>query len=343
MENKRKYVKNAKTDILIMPNKFLQVIFLLTSFISSCNINVTGVKNDDQIEDSLRNEIYKIGEKVYADLLKNNMEYALSISSPKYEESFAQMNEALQNMQVTSPGEIEKIAEFLLSTDQPGKIQKVSSIFEGEKFYYLIQPEGEMTYAYLFAIPNNTANGKNLISLVLNKKGDEWELIRMNIGSLLYDGKTAIDIYDTANKLYQKGQIIPAITYSQLALTLMNPSNGSFIYDKQDEITEFVRSIESELPEYYAFPFEVSELTSLPQMAGYKTQVVKGIIYPEVSYYSNIDIGSKTAINDENLSVHKIIESIYPGISTISDSIFYVVGNSSDPKNPIAIHRASKH
>lgn len=318
--------------------KISLLVIIIIVFQVSCRNNNEVVLQDNEISDELIDSIDVITTRIYSELQNNNLDYAISISNEECKKATIDMQKELaKRAPIIEGGNHRVINDFYIKNERYKRRDVVTGIMEELEYKYYFYPTGQATFIRLLSVPGTNKSEKMLISTVFNKNDNQWELINLNIGPFVLNDKTGIDYYELAIEKYKENQPVPANNYMQICQTLIKPAGRHLIYDRERSIDSFLKILHKKLNELDTFPIVIESIHSMPELEGVSTGVIHGYLCPEISYVSK-----SNSIVKENDSVHNVIEQYFKGITSISDSIRYIIGTSPNDPNPRVINKSTK-
>ncbi len=202
----------------------------------------------------------------------------------------------------------------------------------GEKTSPVVSPTSPvfLTYVTLTAgvpkyvsIMESKGEPKDLAAVFIYEQiGADWFLNTFQIGTIRIGGKTAVDWFNEAKLIHQKGHMLPAFLRLAVAQQFLRPV--SFIHYKiENEIKELASQCRTELEKHsYPIPLDTDPITKLINIA---PRYYKGEIIPAAKYLSLIPLTDEDKIKAEAKKMVPKLEALFPGFSLQSKNVAFQV------------------
>jgi len=161
-----------------------------------------------------------------------------------------------------------------------------------------------------------------ILCFVYMKVKGAWQLYSFHCGIYRVSGGTAVQWYEEALRMYDKGWDVPAMQRMQLVQSFLRPA--PFIqYDKEAEITAFMKKGMEQTWKKYKFPLKATWVKGMPMIYGLDIQFVKGRLVPVVIYVTKHPISKAIELQDEVDAITSKIGKVIPGIDKAGGEIGY--------------------
>lgn len=319
----------------------MKTLLLLTILIvfglQSCNFGTTGNWKDENIEQSLKNEIEALDKKVLEAVTTNNVELLKSIMSDKLLEksgdNLSQLIEQASNVITTTDYNI--LNQFQAKNSTTGIGNTIISGVDGLNDYIIhYQALNEEMFISLL-IPESGLD-KFIVTNIYGKYPDGWKLNILQFGQYKVNGKTATELYSEAKIEYENGYLMDAANNMFLSSKVANPANNFWKYQKENEMKEFYEKVMKEINSKYKFPMTLEAIDSKPQILSIYPQGTADGYFPMIEYLTNMDLKDTVQTKAEYKKVHSEIVKAFNGIGKNKDYIFYkAFSEMPDGKRPV--------
>lgn len=305
--------------------KHIFFLIVITAFgLQSCNVGTTGSWKDENIEQSLKNEIQSLDKKVFEAVTTNNSNLIKSIMSDKLLEksgdNIDQLLEQASNMITTKDYKI--LNQFQAKNSTTGIGNTLLSGVSGLNDYVIhYQALNEEMFISLL-IPKNGLD-EFIVTNIYGKYPDGWKLNILQFGQYKVNGQTAPELYIKAKKEYESGYLMDAANNMFLSSRVANPANNFWQYQNEDEMKQFYETVMSEAKAKYKFPVTMDAIKTNPQIINIFPQGMQDGYFPMVEYLTNIDLKDTVSTKKENNLIHKSIGQAFKGLDKDKKFIFY--------------------
>lgn len=161
-----------------------------------------------------------------------------------------------------------------------------------------------------------------ILCFVYLKVKNNWQLFSFHCGLYRVAGKTAVQWYEEAVQMYDKGWEVPAMQRMQLVQTFIRPA-PFMQYSKEAEMRDFLDKGIDQTWKEYKFPFKATWVKGMPKIYGLDMQFIKGRLVPVVIYVTKYPLNNGVSIQDEADAITSKIGKLIPGIDKTSGEIAY--------------------
>jgi hypothetical protein len=172
-----------------------------------------------------------------------------------------------------------------------------------------------------FFVPKSIPN-KYMISAVYCKFNYGWKLTRLEVSPYTYNGKTAPELFEEAQKMYDKKYLLDALNDIQLAQTCANPYEG-WQYQDESGMGDFHSKVIQEINKKYVYPFTLTQVPTRPRIFSISSQTTPEGVFPLVYYKSTVKLSDAAGLKKENDNIKKVIGKLIPGIDQDKKYVYY--------------------
>lgn len=203
----------------------------------------------------------------------------------------------------------------------------INTEVKGINAHKLIYPaDGEEMYIVFYMPQRKDLPNKQMITAVYAKLSYGWKLTFLELQPYTLNGKTAPELFKSAQQHYANHHLIDAVNNTTLAITCLNPS-GIWKYDKDDEVRQFYYKVLNEAAKIYKFPTVITQVSTRPGIIGFFNKTTAEGNFPIVSYLTKIKLRDTAAVRNENLQIRKAIGTLMPGLDKNNKYIYYMAYN----------------
>jgi hypothetical protein len=313
--------------IKIKNTKMKQLLFLLiitTIGIQSCKVGTTGTWKDENIDQSLKNEIQTLDKKVLEAVTTNNTDLIRSIMSEKLLEKSSndidQLIEQIGNVIKTTDYNI--LNQYQTKNSTTGIGNTVLSGVSGLNDYVIsYQALNEEMFISLLI----TKNGLDefIVTNIYGRYPDGWKLNILQFGMYKVNGQTAPELYMKAKKQYENGYLLDAVNNMFLSSRVVNPATEFWQYQIEDEIKEFYDKVMTEINSKYKFPLTLETIETKPQILSIYPQGTVDGYFPMIEYLTTLDLKDTVKTKAEYEKIHMEMVNTFNGIDKDKEFIFY--------------------
>jgi|TARA_B110000091_G_scaffold142360_1_gene152085 hypothetical protein len=305
--------------------KNLILLTILTAFgLQSCNVGTTGTWKDDNIEQSLKNEIRTLDKKVLEAVTTKNSELLKSIMSDKLldksGDNIDQLIEQAGNVITTANYKI--LNQFQAKNSTTGIGNTVLSGVSGLNDY-IVHYQALNEEMFISILIPKSGLDEFMVTNIYGKYPDGWKLNILQFGQYKINGQTAPELYSKANEEFDKGYLADAANTMFLCSQVANPANKFWQYQKEDEMKALQETIMKSVNAEYSFPLTLEKIDSKPKILTIYPKGTQEGYFPMVEYVTNIDLKDTTATKAENDQIHELIGQTFSGIDKNKKYIFY--------------------
>ncbi len=279
---------------------------------------------DGEIASDIRNAIHAINNTLCRSMQDNrpgvmmNMFVEEGRNDPNLEASVRSTYEQLGQLAKGTP--FNMFHEYLIDVKGAGVAMVTLPGDNGNKFNMSVEGGKGSIFVSLLT---SSGNFKDLVlCFVYLKTKEGWQLFNFNCGVYKVDGKSPIQWYEEARKMYDKGWIVPAMQMMQLVKSFVRPA--PFIaYDKEKEMFDFFKAGGTEAAKRYKFPFKAAWVKNAPVICGLDIEFVQNKLAPVVIYVTKYPLARGVPIQEEVDAINSKIEKVIPGITQMTDLVVY--------------------
>jgi hypothetical protein len=165
---------------------------------------------------------------------------------------------------------------------------------------------------------------KSMLTAIYEKYDYGWKLRDLTLNPYTTAGKTAPELYKTAQERYSKGYLIDAVNLMSLAQTCYAPAD-SWQYLGSADMIKFSHNLLAEANA--KFPYVLEQVKTRPEIISIFNQKTSAGPTPMVYYLSKVNIKDTVAIKQENDEIKKVIGTVMPGIDKDKKYLLYAAFN----------------
>lgn len=305
--------------------KNLILLTILIAFgLQSCNVGTTGSWKDENIEQSLKNEIESLDKKVVEAVTTKNTDLLKSIMSDKLlEKSVDNIDQLIeQASSVITTTDYKVLNQFQAKNSTTGIgntiISGVSELND-----YVIHYQALNEEMFISLLISKSGRDEFIVTNIYGKYPDGWKLNILQFGQYKVNGQTAPELYSEAKSEYENGYLMDAANSMFLSSRVANPANKFWQYQKEDEMKEFYDKAMTEINSKYKFPMTLEAIESKPQILTIYPLGMADGYFPMIEYLTNLDLVDTVSTKAEFENIHVEIAKTFKGIDKDKDYIFY--------------------
>ncbi|RXQ91508.1 hypothetical protein EO244_12215 [Ancylomarina salipaludis] len=305
--------------------KQLFILFILATLgFQSCNVGTSGTWKDENIDQSLKNEIETLDKIVLEAITTNNVTLLKSIMSDKLlEKSGSNIKDLIKQVNgIIMTTEYDLLNQFHVKNSKTGIGNTVVSGLGGQDDYIIHYEALNKEMFISILIPENKLD-KLSITNIYGKYHDGWKLNILQFGQYIIAGKTATQLYAEAKIYYDKKHLVDAANSMFLSSQVAHPANKFWQYQNEDEMKEFYKTIMAEVKSQYTFPLTIGTIESKPQILNIFPLRTQEGYFHMVEYLTKIDLKDTTLTKEENDKIHQSIGQIFKGLDKDKKYLLY--------------------
>lgn len=285
--------------------------------ISGCGFGggTTQTYKNDEINPSLKSSFKELRDKVVSAIKANDSEAIIKLGNKDIRKDSDKVKQLLEQFSKTL-----KDDSFIVKDEYYSKLNKVgeyrfvipSSLSKDEEDRYVLQIDGISDEIYVPLLISNKTGAKYMVAPIFGKENNNWVLAGLHIGQFSCQDLNAIQLYNEAKKLENKGYLLPAVLYADLATKVLRPAIF-FQYEKESDVQKYRDKIISEIQKKYKFPMITEIISSKPEIFNIDViNVEQGGLTPSVNYKS-IKMNDVEGLKVEAEELTSFIEQKFPG------------------------------
>lgn len=319
-----------------MKNLFILILFIAFG-LQSCNVGTTGTWKDENIQQSLKNEIKTLDKKVIEAVTTKNVDLLKSIMSDKLLEksgnNIDQLIEQAGNVITTTDYKI--LNQFQAKNSTTGIGNTIISGVSGQNDYIIHYQALNKEMFISLLIPKNGLD-EFIVTNIYGKYPEGWKLNILQFGQYKVNGQTAPELYSKAKDEYENGYLMDAANNMFLSSRVANPANNFWQYQKENEMKKFYEKVMTEINSEYKFPMTIEAIDSKPQILTIYPQGTADGYFPMIEYLTSLDLKDTIQTKAEYEKIHSEIVKAFNGIEKDKDYIFYkAFSEMPDGKTPV--------
>lgn len=304
--------------------KLLIGIVGLSILLQGCNVGASGSWKDENIQQSLKQEIRQLDETVIKSIITNDVELFKSLMSSKLLEQSGRniSNLVTQANSVIRSNNYEILHQFHVKNSSTGIGNTVMSGVGGEHDF-VIRYQALNHDMFISLVVPESSHDHVLVTNIYGKYPEGWKLNIVQFGQYTVDGKTATELYSDAIKLYEQGYLMDAANSMFLSSQVTNPANQFWAYKNEEKMKNFYEKVIFELKSTYSFPIELDEISTKPEILNVYPQRIDEGYFPMVEYLTNIELSDTVKTKQENEQIQATIGQIFKGLDKNKKYVFY--------------------
>ncbi len=204
--------------------------------------------------------------------------------------------------------------EYEVRDRKTGEFTEVRNDKKGYTFSY--SAPGHTSYVSImqFKMGNDTGALASIYAL----EGTTWKLDAVDAFLIAADGKTPVEMYKSAQKAEEKGEIYEASYYAVNAARIIEMyENSKFKYNDAKVILLYKKKIEENIPGREEYPHVLKDIATKPEIISIFMQpdkAGKGMKYT-ITYQTTVPVYELEKLAAEYKKVKPAAQKFYPGIN----------------------------
>lgn len=311
---------------------YLFTVFLFSAVLQGCTGNQDAKINND-INSDTRATIAALNKKLVDGITTGNVAAVRALLSPDMIKKIGnQLDTVIARCSKRYPAKGFEVLDEYLSTGLKKKEADTVKSQHGNDNDYAIGYRAMNDEMYTSALITKGLTVNGFILAVYGKYGNGWKINILQMGDYSIAGKTAIDYYNDAHTLYNKGSLVDATDMMIITSQLVSPGGTYFSYNKESEMKIFFSKVIDEANATYRLPIVISQVKTTPEVFSMSPQVVEETAYqgvfPIIRYKSSIKLTDTIALKAENQALQQNIGTIFKGIDQNNQYILYQAYNT---------------
>ena len=305
-----------------MRNYLLLVLVTGSIVISACRSEKE--KWNDDISFEIKNEIKSFNDSIIAAIRENNpQKLKLFFSDRLIDQIGKDLDSVVAKMHNTVHSTKYSVLDvYYIKSPKTDSRDTIVNDTKGDKSYK-INFDGTGGETYISLLLHDEDDGQLLMTGIFQKQQGQWKLNAFRIGRYSFFGNTAIDIYNKAKEMYDKGDVMDAANIIALAKQPLTPAFQFFQYSKDLEIKEFARKVLTEVDTVFRFPNLIGELKTEPTIYNIRPLPMMEGIFPVITYGTKINLSDTVSVKKENDALQILIGQLFPGIEKNNKFVFF--------------------
>lgn len=319
-----------------MNNNILQKLFTLivivvviVLFASSCSLNES--KKGYHIDHQIREDIWKLTSDAGVLLIKNEFNDFSNMFSD---------TAIFDNDTNDSKEFLYMLKDILLKSDfysQNAYYQKnilgkqwVKVEFEDPEikpFNLKYKPKTKETAITISILENG--DSQRCLTTIFGKYLGSWKIDYFFIGRLTIENKDAYDWLKEAESWIEQNDYVMANHCIQICDWLLKPAEDIWKYKNENEILDASQNLNRLIRRNLKLPHYINKIASKPRILELYPATSFELVYPAVTYFSNILLSDSIAIYEECSALDGIFGEYYRNIN--SQFIFVKIVDDYDP------------
>lgn len=315
------------------------LLILAVLALQSCNINTSGTWKNGRIDNEKRTQIRALNEKLFKAIMSKDMVTTRSLMSDvllkkdgnKLDSLLLQVSNVIKTQTFTV------LEEYNVSNSSKGVENSVTSAMTGDQeFKITYQALNKDMYTSLLLL--HEPERDLIMTVIYGKYGKEWKVNILQFGQYRLFGKTAPEYYRLARANLDKGLLIDAACYIDIASQCSNPGNGLIQYTKNAEMTSFYDKVMKQAGTRWTFPMILENIPTKPEIYRIYPRIMSDGFFPNIVYRSVIDLKDTVALKAENEKVKQEVNTIFEGINKDKKYVLYQAINGIPDGKTILKH-----
>ena len=300
------------------------LLLVLTPSISYAGVGTFLSTHNDEIDQELRDTIRAIANKVIESIKKNEPSVMLDLFMEEVrrqkdiESNTKKLYEQLR--EVVKEREFKQYNEYHVVLKKVGTFNPMIPSETEDRFTMLIQGKSNQLYV---ALLRSDGDLKDLLfSFIYMKEKDQWRLQTFHAGVIGVAGKTALEWFEEAKALSEKGYHMPVLLRLQIAASCLRPA--PFIeYEKEEVIIALINEARGALGQRDTLSIRLPEVETEPEIYYIEPQFVQTELLPLIKYVTKIPLDDVPALQKEVDAITRELESLFPGITKGVSHVIY--------------------
>lgn len=300
-------------------------VLLLVSFMAllqSCNSET--ITSNKDISEKLRAEIKSKNDSLLVAMQTSSIKTYKALGTDKF----------IKHLQAETRNIVWLYREGYLNNNytvydeyevQLSKAFKYVDIPSSEEKKYTFKYLAEEKETYVSLLKATLYSNDYLLAVIYNKTDKGWKINDVEVSMFGHLNKTAKDYYDLAKQSEEKGKIIDAYNYAQVAVTSIEQAQSMLKFDEEKSIMLYKDKMLSKVDDKYRFPAPVEDIKTQPEIYNIEYVFTKEELCTAITYRTRIPLSDSTRVQDEFDFVKARIKDMYPDMDFKKNKILYNV------------------
>jgi len=307
-------------------NQIMKIrILLLVSFIAllqSCNSET--IKANKNISEKLRETIKSKNDSLLVAMQTSNLKIYKTLGTEKF----------IKHLQAETRNVVWLYREGYLNNEYtiydeyeiklPKAFKYIEIPSEEKKYTFKYLSEEKETYVSL--LKTSLYQNDYLLAVVYNLTDKGWKINDIEVSMFGHLNKTAKEYYDMAKKADEKGMLIDAFQYANVAVVSIDQAESMLKFDEEKSIKLYRDKLNGKLENKYKFPAPIEDIRSQPEVTAVEYALTKEGLFPQITYRTTIPLKDSTRVVDEFNFVKVRVKDMYPDMD-FNRKILYNVEN----------------
>lgn len=300
------------------------VLLIWVIFLFACNNEKGNILKDNNIDQSIRDEIATLDQQIVDALANNNADLIKDMMAEELKaKSGDSINVIIEQLSsYISENKYEIVNQFYTTNNKPADKIVLNSGSDSTKDYSMVFTVNNKD-AFVSLLKLSIGYKDILVSIVYGKYNDEWKVNIIHFGLYAIHGKTANDYFASARKKYEAGYFMDAFMDMMVCMDIIYPAGEIFLYHNERKMHKFVYQIIDNIETQMTFPLPINDIQGKPQIVSIYPKTTDEGIFPLIDYYTTTSIDDTLKLMTENDAIHAIIEKYIPGITIDKKYVFY--------------------
>lgn len=252
--------------------------------------------------------------------LDNLISKELVVNSGQFASSVIQISNAMKVDSFSITDEYYIINKYMAD-------DTVKTDAKGDEAHNLIYPGVTREMYAVFYVPKNDTPNKWMVTMLYNKFDYGWKLSHLTMQPYMMNGKTAQQLYRSAQQEYKNGYLINAFNDARMSYSCMHPSR-MYRYNNEQEVFRFFSKVQQEAIQKFKMPMIFKQVATHPGIIGFYNRSINEGNFPIISYLTRVNLKDAAAIRKENAEIQEHIGELMPGVDQHKKYLYYQIYNT---------------
>jgi len=301
-------------------------VLVLLSFLAllqSCNSE--SIKSNEDISEKLRATIKSKNDSLLVAMQTSSIKTYKALGTEKF----------IKHLQAETRNVVWLYREGYLNNNYtiydeyevtlPKAFKYVDIPSDEKKYTFKYLAEEKETYVSL--LKTTLYSNDYLLVVVYNKTDKGWKINDIDVTMFGHLNKTPKDYYDLAKESEEKGKLLDAYNYAEIAVTSIEKAESMLTFDEEKSMKLYKEKLLSKVDNKYKFPAPIEDIKTLPEVQNIQFAFTKEEMLPLITYRTMIPFSDSTRVIDEFNFVKVRIKDMYPDMDFNKNRILYNVEN----------------
>ena len=308
--------------------KYFFFTLFITTLITGCSLSEN--KTGYHINKKIREDIWKLSSDFCTSIMKNDYKYARNMLGDSLltrfdtvelnRRFFALQWALMESRYYTQNSYYQKnlLDEYWVRARFDDPEIKPFSLKYGP-----LTKETAITTAIL-----EKGDSKSCLTTIFGRYSEQWKIDYVYNGWLELKGKDAFEWLDEAKNWIKKEDYVMATYCIQICYWLLNPAYDIWTYRNESEILDITQNLNRQIGRELHHTV-IENIKTKPKILEFYPIMNLDVIFPGITYYTNISLSDTIAIQEECSLLDTIFADYYKNVD--SELIYVKIVDNDDP------------